>query len=59
MSTAAYPPVPTDPIFRLSVDQYHDMIRSGILTPDDQDEMLPVSIGGQEIGRIAVRDILP
>ena len=24
--------VPTDPIFRLSVDQYHEMIRSGILT---------------------------
>ena len=40
MSTAAYPPVPTDPIFRLSVDQYHDMIRSGILTPYDRVELL-------------------
>jgi Uma2 family endonuclease len=45
MSTAAYPPVeaqsvPTDPIFRLSVEQYHEMIRSGILTADDRVELL-------------------
>ncbi len=49
MSTAAHPPitfprqdlaVPTDPIFRLSVAQYHDMIRSGILTADDPVELL-------------------
>jgi predicted nucleic-acid-binding protein len=27
--------VPTDPIWRLSVAQYHEMIRAGILTEDD------------------------
>jgi Uma2 family endonuclease len=32
--------VPSDPIWRLSVDQYHDMIRTGILTEDDLVELL-------------------
>jgi Uma2 family endonuclease len=32
--------VPTEPIFRLSVEQYHDMIRAGILTEDDPVELL-------------------
>lgn len=32
--------VPDDPIYRLSVAQYHDMIRSGILTDDDPVELL-------------------
>lgn len=32
--------VPTDPIWRLSVAQYHDMIQSGILTEDDPVELL-------------------
>ncbi|HLG16989.1 MAG TPA: Uma2 family endonuclease [Blastocatellia bacterium] len=31
---------PDDLIWRLSVEQYHDMIRAGILTPDDPVEML-------------------
>lgn len=32
--------VPTDPIWRLSVDQYHQMIALGILTDDDPVELL-------------------
>jgi len=32
--------VPTDPIWRLRVDQYHQMIRTGILTDDDPVELL-------------------
>ncbi len=34
------PAVPTDPIWRLSVEQYHAMIRAGILTDDDPVELL-------------------
>lgn len=29
-----------EPIFRLSVDQYHELIRSGKLTEDDPAELL-------------------
>lgn len=32
--------VPADPIWRLSVEQYHQMIRTGILTDDDPVELL-------------------
>ena len=32
--------VPRDPIFRLTVEQYHEMIRAGILGPDDHVELL-------------------
>ncbi len=32
--------VPSEPIYRLSVAQYHDMIRTGILTEDDPVELL-------------------
>ncbi len=32
--------MPTGPIFRLSVEQYHEMISSGILTDDDPVELL-------------------
>jgi Uma2 family endonuclease len=32
--------VPTDYIWRLSVEQYHEMIRTGILTDDDPVELL-------------------
>lgn len=32
--------IPLDPIWRLSVAQYHEMIRTGILTSDDQVELL-------------------
>jgi Uma2 family endonuclease len=43
--TLASPPgkslaVPTDPIWRLSVAQYHGMVASGILTEDDPVELL-------------------
>ena len=34
------PDVPSDPIFRLSVSQYHEMIRAGILTSEDRVELL-------------------
>jgi len=34
------PAVPRDPILRFSVEQYHEMIRAGILTADDQVELL-------------------
>jgi Uma2 family endonuclease len=34
------PAVPTDLIWRLSVDQYHEMIRAGVLTEDDPVELL-------------------
>src|SRR5438132_10578955 len=32
--------VPDEPIFRLSVEQYHQMARAGILTEDDPVELL-------------------
>ncbi len=32
--------VPDDPIYRLTVEQYHDMIQAGILTEDDPVELL-------------------
>jgi len=32
--------VPADPIWRLSVDQYHQMVETGILTDDDLVELL-------------------
>ncbi len=34
------PAVPTEPIWRLSVAQYHEMIRGGILSDDDPVELL-------------------
>ena len=34
------PAVPRDPVFRLSVEQYHAMINAGILTKDDSVELL-------------------
>jgi Uma2 family endonuclease len=34
------PAIPNDFIWRLSVNQYHDMIRAGILTEDDPVELL-------------------
>ena len=37
---AAPPAVPSSPIWRLSVAQYHDMFRAGILTDDDPVELL-------------------
>lgn len=34
------PAVPTEPIWRFNVEQYHQMIRQGILTKDDPVELL-------------------
>ncbi|MEC4819182.1 MAG: Uma2 family endonuclease, partial [Scytonema sp. PMC 1069.18] len=34
------PTVPTEPVWRFSVEQYHQMIRQGILTEDDPVELL-------------------
>jgi len=34
------PPIPNEPIFPLSVAQYHHMIKAGILTEDDPVELL-------------------
>jgi Uma2 family endonuclease len=79
MSTIAHPPldfqrqepsVPMDPIFRLSVDQYHEMIRSGILRDDDQVELLegwlvpkmsknPPHRVATELAAAALRSIVP
>jgi Uma2 family endonuclease len=40
-STPANPPaLPTEPIWRMSVDRYHEMIEAGILTEDDPVELL-------------------
>jgi Uma2 family endonuclease len=40
LPSAPPPAVPDDFIFRLSVDQYHEMIKAGILTSDDPVELL-------------------
>ena len=34
------PEIPTEPIWRITVDQYDEMIRAGILTADDPVELL-------------------
>jgi Uma2 family endonuclease len=39
-SIAGSPAVPTEPVWRLSVEQYHQMIHLGILTDDDPVELL-------------------
>lgn|SRR5574341_1448766 len=36
--------VPAEPIWRLSVEQYHEMIKSGVLTDDDPVELLEGSL---------------
>ncbi len=79
MSTAIHPPsesrghdltVPTDPILRLSVGQYHEMIRSGILTKDDRVELLegwlvpkmsknPPHCVATELAAAALRSVVP
>ena len=41
MSTVATaPPGPSDPVYRLSVEQYHEMVRRSIITEDDRLELL-------------------
>jgi Uma2 family endonuclease len=39
-STAGAPILPTEPIWRMSVERYHEMIEAGILTEDDPVELL-------------------
>lgn len=39
-SPAKPPAVPTEPVWRLSVEQYHQMIHLGVLTHDDPVELL-------------------
>ncbi len=39
-ATALAPEIPTEPIWRITVDQYDEMIRAGILTADDPVELL-------------------
>jgi Uma2 family endonuclease len=34
------PPLPSDQLYRLSVEQYHEMIQKGILSTDDRVELL-------------------
>ena len=62
--------VPTDVIWRFSVDQYHAMIRTGILTEDDPVELLggwlvtkrpksPRRSGVTRLIRQALESILP
>jgi Uma2 family endonuclease len=38
--TAEEPAIPTEPIWRLTVEQYHAMVRNGILGEDDPVELL-------------------
>nr|WP_242021783.1 Uma2 family endonuclease [Trichocoleus sp. FACHB-90] len=40
MNTQTLAAVPTEPVWRLSVEQYHQMIRLGILSDDDPVELL-------------------
>jgi len=40
LATTIGPAVPVEPIWRWTVDQYHAMIRSGVLTEDDPVELL-------------------
>ncbi len=40
LSLRVTPGIPADPIYRLSVTQYHDLIDRGILTSDDPVELL-------------------
>jgi len=40
LSSEATAAIPTEPVYRLSVAQYHEMIKSGVLTPDSPVELL-------------------
>ena len=66
--------MPPEPICRLSVSQYHEMIAAGILTHDDPVELLedyrqqevcadgsevPLTIDAHETGRVPVAALLP
>lgn len=44
--------IPTEPVWRFSISQYHSMISLGILTE-------AVKIGGSEIGRLTVQELFP
>ncbi len=63
--------IPREAMYRLRVDQYERMIQTGILKEEDAVELLegwqdylpgdevPLVIEGREVGRLAVRDVLP
>lgn len=62
--------VPTEPIWRLSVDQYHEMIEAGILTDLDRVELLegllvlkmtkqPPHTVAIDLTRLALQDVIP
>jgi Uma2 family endonuclease len=62
--------VPDEPVWRLSVDQYHAMIRAGILTDDDPVELLegflvakmaknPPHILAKRLFRRALEQVIP
>ena len=64
------PAVPSDPVWRFSVGQYHDMIRAGILGEDDPVELLdgwlvpkmmkkPPHCVATDLVRYALEEILP
>jgi hypothetical protein len=66
----AQPPIPTVPVFPLSVEQYHAMIDQGILTDDDPIELLsgllvpkmpkhPPHRAATNLTRTALESILP
>jgi hypothetical protein len=51
--------VPTEPIWRMTVDQYHAMVRYRSHRDYAMEEEVPVVIEGREAGRIPVRSIPP
>jgi len=40
MSTLQAPVIPDLPIYQLSVEQYHELLRAGVLSDDDRVELL-------------------
>lgn len=70
MSSLENAAIPSDMIWRLSVDRYHSMIKNGILTDEDPVELLegwlvfkmpknPLHRAATRIVRMAIESILP
>jgi hypothetical protein len=63
--------LPPFPVRRFTVDEYHQMIRVGIITEDDDVELLegwtvpkmgrnlPHDLDNRDLGPMAVRELLP